>query len=73
MISRSIRLSVRFHKNTRLVECPSLQNIRENYFIVSSVKELSDIDDSMSVIGSTITETNFIVSSHVCYLSFILA
>jgi len=55
-----------------LVECPSLKDIHEKYFMVSSVKELFDSVDNQSIIG-LITETHFIVSCDVCYLNFTLA
>jgi len=55
-----------------LVECPSLQDICEKYFMVSCVKELCDSVDNQSIIGF-ITGTHFIVSYDVCYLGFILS
>jgi len=55
-----------------LVECPSLQDIREKYFMVSSVKELFDNVDNQSIIGF-IAGTYFIVIYDVCYLNFTLA
>jgi len=39
------------------VECPSLQDIREKYFMVSSVKELFDSVDNQNILY--ITETHF--------------
>ena len=55
-----------------LMECPSLQDIREKYFMVSSVKELFDSVNNERVLLVLLQKLNFIISCDVCYFSFIL-
>ena len=55
-----------------LLDCDSLQDIREKYFTVSFVADLFKSADDHTVINF-IKETHFTTNCNVCYFNFILA